>query len=185
MYNDTYQYQSLVYFNLGKCAMYSGNGVIIAIILGFVLGFRALYRLFKMKRYFRFAIYILFWFGYPLLMYMASPLILQIGDAQQRIWLTMPLIVSLLVWLFFGLMINQKVKNIDQNIDDRVAFSQRKRLLGLAITIVSFLSWLAGLNYWFGRSDFLNIVGSFIISCLFWIGIAYLATGKTFDEFDN
>lgn len=165
--------------------MYSGNGVIIAIILGFILGFRALYWLFKMKRYFRFAVYVLFWFGYPLLMYTIVPLILQLEDAQQRIWLSMPLIVSLLVWLFFGLMMNQKVKNIDRNIDYRDAFSQKRRLIGLIISIASFLVWLAGVNFWFGRSGFVNIVGSFIISCLFWIGIAYLVTGKPFDNLDN
>ncbi|MFD2614512.1 hypothetical protein [Paenibacillus gansuensis] len=162
-----------------------GGGIIIVIILGIVLGFRALYRLYKMSNYLRFTLYLLFWFGYPFLAYNLYLYIQQQENEHIRMWLLMPVMLSSLIWLFFGLMMNKKVENIQNNINYMDKFSRRRRILGLIISTIALSAWIGGFNSYFGESDGVDILGSFILSLVFWIGILYLSTGKPFRKIDS
>lgn len=162
-----------------------GLGAIIAIIMGFVLGFRALYRLFKMRRFLRLTLYSLFWFGYPLLAYILYLFIHQQEDVHTRMWIGIPTFFSSMIWLFFGLMINKKVENIEQNIDYKDKFSRMRRIIGLLVSLAALLAWLGGFLSYFGESESLDILGPFIISMIFCYGLMYLITGKPFEKIDD
>lgn len=163
----------------------SGLGVIIAIIMGFVLGFRALYRLFKLRRFLRFSLYSLFWFGYPLLAYFLYFFINQQEEVHTRLWIGIPTFFSSLIWLFFGLIMNKKVENIERNIDYKDKFSRMRRIFGLFVSLVAVLAWFCGFLSYFGESESLDILGPFIISMIFCYGLLSLLTGKPFDKIDD
>lgn len=162
-----------------------GGGDVIAIILGIILGFRALYRLFKLKKYLRFTLSALFWFGYPLIIIKLFSFIQQQDDDHIRTWLAMPAVVTTLIWLFFGLMMNKKVENIELNINYKDDLSLKRRIIGFFISILALFAWIAGFNSYFGESEEFDILGSFIISMVFWFGNMYLFTGKPFEKIDD
>ncbi|MDQ0896297.1 MULTISPECIES: hypothetical protein [unclassified Paenibacillus] len=161
-----------------------GGGMIIAIILGVILGFRALFRLFKMRMYIRFGLYFVIWFGYPIVAYNLFGYLDQIDNVHIKIWGIMPLLIAGLTWLFFGLMMNKKVENIKLNINYQDKYSRTRRIIGIIMCVVAFLTWISGLNSYFGESESFDILGSLGSTMLFCFGALYL-TGKPFSKIDD
>lgn len=161
------------------------GGLIIAFILCIVLGLRALFRLWIMGRYTRCIVYVLIWFGYPYVAYSLFNFINLTGDSHIRVWILMPLILSFLLWFFFGFTMNKKVENLIRGVHYRDNKSGLRRMIGIFVALVALICWILGYNTYFGISDGISIILSFLISLIFFIAIVYAYTGKPYGKWDD
>ncbi|MNW53003.1 hypothetical protein D3C74_305440 [compost metagenome] len=162
-----------------------GGGVIIMLIVGVILGFRALYRLWIMRRFTRLLVYVIVWFGYPFIVYGLFKYTGQIDDLHKRMWILGPIILSLLFWLVFGFMANKKVDNIVKNVDYKDKFSGVRRIIGIIVSLTAIAAWFLGYNSFFGYSDIIDILTPFLIGLVFIWGAVYTGTGKPFNKWDD
>jgi hypothetical protein len=163
-----------------------GFGVIIVILIGVILGFRGLYRLFIMKKYTLLVLCILFWFGYPLGVN-ASFTNLDMFNSRERMWIALPVVISVPFWLIFGFVINKKVENLMNGTNYRDSKTQLRRIIGFVITLISAIVWILGFQGTFKllASENYEVIIAFFPTFSFFIGLLYLIKGKPFDKWDD
>jgi hypothetical protein len=170
--------------------MRGGGTIIVSIVAGFI----GLYRLLKTRDYWAFLKHFSIVPAYPLLLWFLYEQTLGIADNNLRIWIIIPFISVVPVYLLWGLFIYFKFEEVlelkraryhrhPKPLTQRLPSSKsyKMRVSGFGFTCLGLGLWLWG-TLRVNRNDWIQSILLAGHLLLLWIGAAWLITGKKISD---